>query len=118
MSRDYKSLVPRVLAALYPATEERTHVLNVLAAYGKEPFHSEQDRVHLGILRLADAEPDRLHELVQLACTDMRDLLCAAEYPLSSRRFRHRETDPEHHKALEETERREYDEWLSKVLGA
>ena len=117
MSRDYASLFPRVLEALYPEKEERTRVMKVLSSYGTESYHREQDRVYLDILKLVSAEPEMLEEYTALACEDYRDLMCAAEYPLTSRRFGLREKDPKRYQKLEDKETRDYDEWLSRLLS-
>jgi len=117
MNRDYASLFPRVLEALYPDKVERARVMKVLSSYGAESYHREQDRVYLGVLKLVSAEPGMLEEYTQLACEDYRDLLCAAEYPLTSRRFGLREKDPKRYQKLEEKETREYDDWLSRALS-
>jgi hypothetical protein len=117
MNRDYKNLLPRVLNSLYPEDKNRNEVMEVLSSYGKASYHRERNRVHLGILKLADSKPDSLAFYTQLACDDYRDLLCAAEYPLTSKRYGLRKKDPEHYKKLAQNEIREYDRWLSRVLG-
>ena len=52
----------------------------LLAAYsGPEP-----DRVTLGVLKAADCNIEKMRWLLALAEDDWRELLCEAEYPLSS----------------------------------
>ena len=116
-NRDYGALLPKVLEALYPDEEERACVERRLSAYGKQRYHRDTDRVRVGILRLASAEPEKLGRFVDLACGDYRDLLCAAEYPLTSGRWGLREKDPEKHAKLSARERAEYEEWLAGLLG-
>ena len=53
-------------------------------------------------------EPEKLEAYTVLACVDYRDLLCAAEYPLSSRRFGLRENNSEKYRKLQEQESTEY----------
>jgi hypothetical protein len=55
--------------------------MGVLRAYGVAPFHSEVDRVRRAILTLAKGDLALLRRETELACTDYRDVLVAAEYP-------------------------------------
>ena len=117
MNRDYNHLLPIVLDAMFPDETERQAVIEILSSYGKESYHREQDRVHLGILKLARTDPDRLREFTQLACVDYRDLLCAAEYPLSSHPIGLSEKEPERYRELQEKELAEYEAWLEAMLS-
>ena len=102
---------------MFPAAEDRRAVEEILSAYGKEPYHRERDRVRLGILKLAWDEPDKLGAYTQLACEDYRDLLCAAEYPYSSRRFDLNDAEPDKYRELREKESGEYAAWLEQILS-
>jgi hypothetical protein len=115
MEINYKKLLPIALKALYPDKEKKNEVERKLEAYGKETFHREQDRVKLGILYLSSQEPDKLDSFIYLACTDYRDLLCAAEYPHSSKRWGLREKSPEKYKKLQDKEETEYLAWIDKI---
>ncbi len=117
MNRDYKNLLPQVLKALYPDAYERNRVKALLSSYGKESYHQEPERVHLGILKLVSKEPEKLETYIQLACSDFRDLLCAAEYYLTSPQYKLSKISPEKYAKLEERERTEYDQWLSNILS-
>jgi len=118
MTRDYENLLPRVLAAMFPEEEKRQEIIRKLSGYGAESFHNGRARVQLGVLRLAWARPEMLDEYIELACKDYRDLLCAAEYPLSARDYRLKERDPEKYKKFQEEESARYDAWLEQVLSA
>ena len=118
MTRDYESLLPRVLAAMFPDEDIRHEIVRKLSAYGAESFHRGQARVQLGILRLTWARPEGLDEFIDLACKDYRDLLCAAEYPLSTHDYRLKDRDPETYKQFQEEESARYDAWLEQVLSA
>ncbi len=109
MDRDYENLLPKVLVAMFPEAKKRQAVIETLSAYGRESFHREQHRVHLGILKLVWTEPEKLEAYAELAYIDYRDLLCAAEYPLSSRRFGLREKNAEIYHKLQIQESTEYD---------
>ncbi len=118
MQRDYQQLLPEVLKAMFPEPIERNRIVKILSAYGKESYHRELDRVRLGILRLAWSQPEKLEAFMHLACTDYRDLLCAAEYPLSSLHDTRVVKDTEYYKTLQKQEAADYDEWLRTVLSS
>ena len=116
MSRDYENLLPKILIAMFPIEKQRQAVIETLSAYGRESFHREKHRVHLGILKLVWTEPEKLEAYTQLACLDYRDLLCAAEYPLSTRCPDLKEKDAKHYRKIREQECTEYEEWLKNIL--
>ena len=118
MEIDYEALLPAALKAMYPDPSRREEVKGKLEAYGKESFHRERPRVRLGVLYLASQEPEKLDSFIELACTDYRDLLCAAEYPHSSRRWGLREKDPEKYKKLQDKEAKEYLAWVEIIKQA
>lgn len=117
--RNYETLFPKVLAALYPARDDRDAVTAVLSRYGEERHHQEAPRIHVGILRLAGSDRAKLEELTRLACEDFRDLLCMAEYPLTSGvgAWEMKKKNPEKYRALQMREQAEYDQWISGLLG-
>jgi hypothetical protein len=115
--RDYPTLLPRVLARLFPDPTARSRADAILGSYGQESYHNEIERVRLGILRLAGADLAGLERWTALARMDYRDLLVAAEYPRTFARDRLRERDPAKYAALGRRERAEYDAWLASVLG-
>ena len=118
MDLDYDTLLPVALKAIYPNPSERDGVKTKLEAYGKESGHREHARVRLGILYLASREPEKLDTFIGFACSDYRDLLCAAEYPHSSRRWGLREKDPEKYRKLQAKEENEYLAWVEKFKQA
>ncbi len=118
MNIDYEALLPIALNAMFPDEAEREIVARKLDAYGTESFHREQARVKLGVLYLASQVPEKIESFIELACTDYRDLLCAAEYPHSSRRWGLQEKDPEKYKKLQDKEEKEYLSWVEKINQA
>jgi hypothetical protein len=99
--------------AKFRNAEERRAVLAMLAAYsGPEP-----DRVKLGILKAADCNIEKVRSLLSLAEGDWRELLCEAEYPLSSRRWGLKDKAPEKYEALLAKEQDQYEQWLKSVLA-
>ena len=118
MDRDYSSLLPKVLNKLFPDVSIRQEVIGILSSYGHEDFHREVDRVRLGILKLSGADLAEIKRWTNVACSDFRDLLVDAEYPLTFSKDRLKENDPEKYANLEKKERDQYDQWLSNILAA
>ena len=118
MDRDYRSLLPLVLSKLFPDAATRNQASKILAAYGREDFHREVDRVHLGILKLSGADLPAIKQWTGLAGHDFRDLLVEAEFRLSFGKDRLRATNPQKYQALQKKERDQYDAWIAKVLAS
>ncbi len=118
MAIDYAALLPAALRALYPDASERERVAQRLQQYGAEPSQREPARVRLGVLYLTAQAPDKLESYLQLACTDYRDLLCAAEYPQSSRQWRLQRQQPAAYKALQERDAQAYLAWIDGLRQA
>ena len=117
MDRDYAFLLPQVVSKLFPDTATREQVTRILSSYGRESFHLEVPRVHLGILKLSGADLSAIKGWTQFACDDFRDLLIEAEYRLSFGKDRLRETNPQKYEALKKKEREQYDAWIAQVLA-
>ena len=117
MDRHYSSLLPQVLSKLFPDASTREHATRILISYGRENFHLEVERVHLGILKLSGADLSAIEPWTRLACDDFRDLLIEAEYRLSFGKDRLRETNPQKYEALMKKEREQYDAWIARVLA-
>lgn len=60
--------------------EDRKIVADLLLSYGEEALEAGAERVRLDILDLCSGEVERVRKLVEMAKTDYRDLLVAAEY--------------------------------------
>ena len=113
VSRDYGALWPRVVEARFRNAQEREAVLAMFAAYsGPEP-----DRVKLGVLKAADCKIEKVQALLALAESDWRELLCEAEYPLSSRKWGLKDKAPEKYEALLVKEQDQYEQWLQSALA-
>lgn len=65
--------------------EHHAKVEALMATYGTETFHKEQERVLLDILLLAKGDLRVVEELVERARMDYRDIIFWAEYPAESR---------------------------------
>lgn len=118
MDRDYSSLFPRVLNKLFPSAMAREEAVEILSSYGREDYHREVDRVRLGILKLSGANISEISKWTNLACSDFRDLLVAAEYPLTFGEDQLKEKNPQKYIKLEQKERQQYDQWLASILSA
>ena len=111
--RDYANLWPRVVAAKFNEPGQHEVVMAILASYtGPEP-----DRVKLGILKAADCQLERIRYFCGVASDDWRELLCEAEYPLSSRKWGLKDRAPETYEKLLAKEQAEYESWLQKGLA-
>jgi len=113
VSRDYPNLWPRVVTARFNEPGQHEVVMAILASYeGPEP-----DRVKLGILKAADCQLERIRYFCGVASDDWRELLCEAEYPLSSRKWGLKDKAPEKYEKLLVKEQAEYESWLQRVLA-
>jgi hypothetical protein len=74
----------RVIRRDFPQLPE-ADVLAVLDCYGTSDWQRERDRVQLAVLKLANGDFDALRQHTDVACSDYRDVLGAAEYPAYSR---------------------------------
>ena len=120
MSRaiNYEKALEKALEVLYPDAGERSEIEARLQSYGTESFHREIPRVRLAVLYLTSQEPSRFADNLELARTDYRDLLCAAEHPHSSRQWGLKERDPDKFRKLEAKERAEYLAWIDGIESA
>ena len=118
MDRDYPLLLPQVLSKLFPETSKQEQAMRILSSYGREGFHPEVERVHLGILRLSGDDLTAVAKWTQFACSDFRDLLIEAEYRLSFGKDRLKAENPQKYEALKKKEREQYDAWIAQVLAA
>jgi hypothetical protein len=98
----------RVIVRDYGRAGE-ARVKEILARYGNQIWHREVLRVHMACLRCADGDIARLERDVDVACTDYRDALVAAEYPA----YMHAVSDEERRAAIE-SDLRQLESWLSR----
>mgnify|MGYP003611031438 CR=1 FL=1 len=111
--RNYGELWPRVVELAFRNGGEREALLAMFAAYsGPEP-----GRVKLGVLKAANCQVERVRALLSVAKSDWRELLCEAEYPLSSRKWSLKDKAPEKYDALLAKEQAHYEQWLKSVLA-
>jgi len=115
---DHSAYLPKVLEKLFPEAALRESVVAILGAYGREDYHLEAPRVHMGILRLSGNDVEHVKRWTSLACSDFRDLLVEAEYRHSFGKDKLEERDPAKYSKLERKERDEHRQWLERVLAA
>ena len=101
---------------MYPDPDERRKVQAKLSRYGRESHHREVPRVQLGILKVVGTGGGDLDSMIDLACSDYRNLLVNAEYPLTFG-LDHDNVPPASQQKLGAQQRAEYQAWLRTVLG-
>ena len=111
--------VVRKIELIWSAAQDRQRARELLATYGLEDHERERDRVHLAILKLSEGSTDKLHEIVQAAKNDYRDVLMWAEYPeegqaLWSLRSRLSVGEQERLAEIRARDRKQYEEWRNK----
>ena len=107
-SEPLSEVVEQKLQAAFAGREIELHAARaLLASYGEESWHQEQNRVRLAILKLGGTSIRGVEAWVQLAKNDYRDALAHAEYPEQMRSF---STTPE----MVERDRNQYKEWLNR----
>jgi len=61
------------------ADDDRTEVMELLAAYGEQSHEREPERVRLAILKLSGGDEAEVRRLVEAARQDYRDVLWWAD---------------------------------------
>jgi hypothetical protein len=95
------------------STDEYATVMAILDEYGAEKWHGEHSRVHLAVLKVANGSVQRLRDCIEVAKTDYRDALAAAEYPAYCKMGWRRDLPTEDRDRLIESDWRQYDTWLN-----
>jgi hypothetical protein len=116
MTIDYEELVPRILTAMFPNPDERLKAEKRLGEYGTEHWHWAPERVRVAILKLAFDQPESLDRVVEVACSDYRDVLYFAETPLSFQDWNLPEENPQKYAELVKADQENYSNWL-KAMG-
>ncbi|MES2463932.1 MAG: hypothetical protein V4671_25460 [Armatimonadota bacterium] len=105
--------VDRIMRRDFPS-EAIQQVLAVLAEYGKEDYHREIVRVQLAVLKLADGSIENLHQEIQGAKCDYRDILSYSEYPnYTKRAFSIDKLSYAERKAVIDADWKQYNDWLA-----
>jgi len=113
VKRDYKTLLPKLMEALFHSVADRQEAQAMLDEY----HHNEKDRVCVGILKASNGDLVKIRVLVELAKCDWRDLLVEAEFRKSFGKDKLQKSDPKKYRKLEQKEASEYDEWISSTLA-
>ena len=80
MSKKYsRDNIIQAIKISFPNLENKV-VLDMLDRYGKESCEYEKERVQLAIIKISVGDILKLHEYVNLAKIDYRDILMSAEY--------------------------------------
>jgi hypothetical protein len=107
-------LVLQVFNNYFGSEPEAQELLSHLLGYeGYEPA-----RVQLAILKLSDGDSTKLHDYIETARLDYRDVLAWAEYPQqnSSGATRYN-TDLDEYVAILKADRQQYEAWLEGQRG-
>lgn len=86
-----------------------TQVVGTLDLFGAESSEAGRARVHLAILKQCNGEVERVRKLVELACTDFRDVLVGAEFPEEFSL----PSGADDINVVRERDRRQYEDWLN-----
>ena len=89
-------------------------IMAVLDRYGTQPHEKEIPRVHLALLKLSNGRMDVLRSDVEVAKTDYRDILAAAEFPaeMALRPFWADRSNATEIARARREDRQQYREWL------
>ena len=104
--------VDRIVARDFPPGD-RARVMAALEEYGRESWHNEIVRVRVALLKLAAGDAARLAIDLDVAKTDYRDVLAAAEYPLYSLRPFEKMPDAEREQIIA-SDWAQYQDWLTR----
>jgi hypothetical protein len=85
----------------------------LLNEYGGETWHREAERVRLAALRIAGGDLEKLRRAIEVAKSDYRDVLMAAEYPEYGKQPRHNLAAEDVEKVIAEDWKR-YSEWFGR----
>ena len=103
-----------VLSDATTRPEQINQVFATLNDYGRETWHRERYRVQLAILKLAAGDIDALHNHLEMARRDYRDVLAFAGYPgyFSKILPNAKSSDPAHAEVID-ADWKQYQHWLS-----
>ena len=104
--------VNRIVSRDFPPGT-RARVMAALEEYGRESWHNDIDRVRVALLKLAGGDLARLRLHLDVAKTDFRDVLAAAEYPLYSLRPFDEMPDADREQIIA-SDWAQYQEWLTR----
>lgn len=105
--------VARIVERDFPPPE-REEVVEILSRYsGKSP--RGEARVRLGVLKLASGDLETLHQILEMAVADYRDVLLSAEYARFAEATRDGVDLPlDRRRAVIDADWAEYREWLGR----
>lgn len=91
-----------------------TEVVAVLDRYGTSDWQRERNRVQLAVLKLANGDLEALRQHTDIACSDYRDVLAAAEYPAYSQHSWSTPLAPGERAKTFEADWNQYQTWLQR----
>jgi len=86
MSAALSETVTAKLQECFPP-QDRERAAKLLMKYGRWPWESAVERIHLDILSACNSNLEKMEELVKLAKRDYRDLILLVEYDRAKGKF-------------------------------
>jgi hypothetical protein len=108
---DLAAILECKLVQMFPASETRSEVMELLQSYGLAEHEREPERVHLAILKLAEATGESIRRYTEFARQDYRDVLAWAECPNQVKAGP--SIDPALKQRLSAMDRAQYQAWLN-----
>jgi len=106
--------ITRIVRRDFPGVPEGK-VVEILDRYGTSDWQRERDRVQLAILKLANGDLEALRKHTDIACSDYRDVLAAAEYPAYSQHGWSRPLAGGEPAKIFEADWNQYQTWLNRA---
>ena len=100
------------------SADEYVAVMTILDAYGAENWQRERARVQLAALKVANRSAQKLHDCIESAKRDYRDILAIAEYPAYCKIgwSQIKNLSAEEQNRVIEGDRLQYEDWLKQLV--
>lgn len=113
---NHASILKKVIKKLFPETDKRQRVTEILERYGNASWQHEENRVRLAILKLAGVNTEMIQYFTVQACRDYRDVLAMAEYPNQMANPYMMKNDPEGASELVQEDLKQYKDWYLGII--
>lgn len=115
-TRDYPKLLEFKSRKMFPDANTRMQALRILERYGMTQDEPDPERVRLAILKLSGVDLQEMERTTTGAKEDFEDIVLWAECPAQTRcALANRKSSAIELNKLQEQDRREYDEWLTRA---
>jgi hypothetical protein len=113
---NHASILKKVIKRLFPETDKRERVTEILGRYGSTAWQPEKDRVKLAILKLAGVDTEMIQYFTVQACRDYRDILTMAEYPNQIANPYMMKNDPVGSAKMVQEDLKQYEDWYLGII--